>query len=72
MIFGATAAYARSGLALRTKALSSVMNAQILKIPHALDMRDCVRAAREGEKTLGKPFCVSKREMLTLGLRSRI
>jgi hypothetical protein len=70
-IFGVTVACARSGLASRTKALNSVMNVQILKIPHALDMKDCVKAAHEGEKTLEKRFCESKRVMLTIGLESK-
>jgi len=70
-IFGVTVACARSGLVLRKKALISVMNVQILTTLRALDMKDCMKAAREEEKTLGERFCESKRETLTIGLRSK-
>jgi hypothetical protein len=48
------------------------MNAPILRTLRALDMKDCAKAAKEEEKTLGKRFCVSKQETLTIGLRSKI
>jgi len=35
-------------------------------------MKDCARAVREGEKTLGRRFCESKPEMLITGLGSKM
>ena len=47
------------------------MNVRILRTLRALDMKDYVKAARKGEKRLGKRFCESKPEMLTIGLGSK-
>lgn len=69
--YGETVECARSELALRTKAFSSVTNVQISKTPRALVTKDCAKAAREGEKTLEKRFCESKLETLTIGSRSK-
>jgi hypothetical protein len=71
-IFGVTVECARSGFALRKRALGFAMNVPILKTLRALDMRDYAKAAREGEKMLGKRFCVLEQETLTIGLGSRI
>jgi len=71
-IFGVTVETARFGLASRIRALNSVMNVRILRTLRALGMKDFARAAREGERILGKRSCESKQVMLTIGLRSRI
>jgi hypothetical protein len=69
--FGVTVECARSGLALRKRALDFALNVPILKTLRALDMKDCAKAAREGEKTPEKRSCESKRGTPTVGSRSK-
>lgn len=69
--FGVTVKCARSGLALRKRALGFAMNVPILKTIRALDMKDCAKAPQKGEKTPEKRCCESKREMPTAGSGSK-
>jgi hypothetical protein len=70
-IFGVTVEYVKSGLASRAKALNFAMNVRILRTLRVLGMKESVKLARKGERTLGKRFCGSKLEMLAIGLRSK-